>query len=222
MYKTRSKILAISLITTLILSACVFAQDTSIEGSGVVAEETRELSGVTEVRLTMDADLNITIGDSETLTISGEDNIFAYILSDVDGGSVTIQNRPRIELEPTEPISFELTVKTLNSIEVTNGNVEISELDADALAVKVSGSGSLTISDGKVKSQTITISGSGSYDAVGLECDEAEIKVSGDGTATIWVNNQLTADLSGDAAVSYKGDPTVGGKSTEGLTQIGN
>ena len=106
MYKTKSKFLAIILIASLSMSACVFAQDTGIEGSGVVVEETREISGVHSVRLTMDAHLTLTVGDTESLTFKGEDNLFAYVLSDVDGGVITIQSRPRIELDPTEPISF--------------------------------------------------------------------------------------------------------------------
>jgi hypothetical protein len=225
MYKTKSKFLAIILIASLSMSACVFAQDTGIEGSGVVVEETREISGVHSVRLTMDAHLTLTVGDTESLTFKGEDNLFAYVLSDVDGGVITIQSRPRIELDPTEPISFTMTVKQLDLIEVTTtGVAEVIELNADALEVKVSDSGSLTIAGGKVGSQTVTVSGSGNYNGEALESDKVEVKVTSSGKARIWVNDQLTVEIGGSGEVHYKGDPSVDGKSSdsEGLKKIGN
>ena len=225
MYKTKSKILALITLISLFLNACVFAQDTGIEGSGVVVEETREVSGITDVRLTMDAHLTLVVGDTESLIYEGEDNLLAYILTDVENGVITIQSRPRIELDPSKPINFRLTVKVLNSIEVTKtGVVEISEIDADSLEVKISDSGSLEIAGGSVKSQTIRISGSGSYNAENLECDEAEAKISSNGKATIWVNNNLSADMSGDGELRYKGNPTLDeeANSSEGVIKIGD
>lgn len=217
------KLLISILIASLFLTACRLGSISNVTGSGVMAEESREVSDVSSIKYSTYGKLIITVGDTESLTIEGEDNMFAYLLTDVANGKLTIQSRPNLDIEPTKSLTFFLTVERLDGIEITSsGVVEVTGLETDSFEVKVSGSGALSISDGNVKSQKVTISGDGTYDAENLESDEAEVKVSGDSTATVWVNNQLTVDISGNAEVRYRGDPAIDGKSSdaEGLNSI--
>jgi len=136
--------------------------------------------------------------------------MFAYLLTEVDNGRLTIQTRPNLDIDPTEPLNFFLTVKSIDKIEITSsGDVFIPELEVDSLEVKLSSSGNLDIAGGKVRTQKITISSSGHYAAQNMESDEAEIKISSSGGASIWVSNHLKANLSSSGGVSYLGQPTL-------------
>jgi len=231
MYKIRyTKFLATALIASLMLSACTLGAVRNISGSGVIAEETREMSGISSVKFSTLGHLTITVGDTESLTIECEDNLFAYLLTEVDNGKLTIQSRPNLDIEPTKPLNFYLTVKALDRIEITSsgdieasdlqagqfsikisssGNLEMGELEAETLEVELRSSGNLDIAGGKVKTQNIKLTSSGNYNAENLESDEAEVKISSSGTVTIWVKNHLTADLSSDGEIRYQGNPKV-------------
>jgi hypothetical protein len=91
------------------------------------------------------------------------------------------------------------------------GVVDIGRLDAGTARLKISGSGDAAISRGSVKSQHVTITGSGDYRARDLRSRRAEVTVSGSGSATIRVEDELTARISGSGDVRYAGNPRVRG-----------
>lgn len=198
-------------ILALLLSGCVIGQNTNIDGSGVIGEDPREVSGISSVEMATQGTLIITQGDTESFVMESEDNFFAYIVTEVDDkGQFTIIGRSRIHLFPTEPIIYRLTVKDLDAIKVSStGNVEMGELTTDSLEVVISGEGSLEIAGGKVASQNIKLSSSGNYNAENLECAEAVVKLTKSGSASLWVTDSLTGEISGDGGVEYRGSPTV-------------
>ena len=57
--------------------------------------------------------------------------------------------------------------------------------------------------------QEIELSSVGTYSAGGLESARARIALSGAGTATLWVTEELDVDISGVGSVDYYGDPVV-------------
>ena len=86
---------------------------------------------------------------------------------------------------------------------------------ADDLRATASGSGNYDLK-GKVKSQTITISGVGNYTAGDLESSQAEVTVSGSGNVTLWVSEKLDIRVAGFGNVNYYGQPSVAQSITGG------
>ena len=76
------------------------------------------------------------------------------------------------------------------------------------LKVVIAGSGDLSAS-GQVDEQEITISGSGAIKARDLECTESVVRITGSGSATVWVSDRLDVTISGSGSVRYIGSPTV-------------
>jgi hypothetical protein len=200
-----------------------------VRGSGDVVEETREVRGFTGVTLATIGNLYIEQGDEEGLRIEAEDNLIPYFEIDVDGGMLEIGTKPGVNLRPTVPVNFYLTVKGLDTIrlagsgdiealgleagdlEVTvsgSGDVSMPDLDADRLAVVIAGSGDLSAS-GQVDEQEITISGSGRVEARDLACAEAAVRITGSGSATVRVSDHLDVTISGSGSVRYIGSPAV-------------
>lgn len=200
-----------------------------VRGSGDVVEETREVRAFTGVTLATIGNLYIEQGDEEGLRIEAEDNLLPYFEVEVDGGMLEIGAKPGVNLRPTVPVNFYLTVKGLDTIRLAgSGDVEVLDLEAGDLAVTVSGSGDVNMPDldadelkaviagsgdlsvsGQVDEQEITISGSGGIEARKLACAAATVRITGSGSVTVWVSDHLDVTISGSGSVRYIGSPTV-------------
>lgn len=179
------------------------------KGSGNVKTASRAVSGFTKVQLTGAGILNIAQTGTESLTISAEDNLLPLLTSDVSDGTLTLSVKQGQSITPTKPITYTLTVKQLNAINLSGaGAVNAVNITTDALTVSCSGAGATTIS-GSAQSQSVTISGSGSYNARDFKTTDSTVKISGFGSATITASQTLNATISGAGTVTYYGSPQV-------------
>lgn len=214
----------------LISSACMIS---SIRGSGEVTTESRPISGVERVTLSAVGTLIIRQGEQESLEIEAEDNLLAYIRTEVRGQTLEIgfeDNGWRQSIQPSEPIRYYLTVIDLSEVTISGagkvemgeietdallivtsgaGDIELDALQADSLALELSGAGNCEIRSGAVTAQRINISGAGNYTARDLESQEAAIQISGLGNATVWAQESLEVEISGAGNVEYLGSPQV-------------
>jgi Putative auto-transporter adhesin, head GIN domain len=227
----KGRLLAIVLLLTaaLPMSSCVGVR--TLRGSGRLATEQREVSGVTGVELATLAKLTIRLGDNEELRIEGDDNLLPAIQTSMSEGILTIKGRRGVTLLPRESLSFDLTVRTLDSVILSalgtiempadlrtaqlsatitgGGKVTLHSVEADRLQLNISGLGYLLVNGGQVGEQSVVISGGGNYQAQQLQSDRADIQLSGLGLATVRVREQLKVAISGGGLVTYVGSPTV-------------
>lgn len=200
-----------------------------VRGSGKVSSEERPVSGFDRVSLSGIGQLEIVVGDEESLVIEAEDNLLQYITTEVRGRELGIGVQRGISLDPTEPIRYSLTVTDLSRVQVSgSGSVFMETLETEALELAVSGSGNLEFADlqvqelsvnasgsgnfdlaGTAAEQKITISGSSNYYAGDLESKVVELEVSGSGEALLWVTDDLRVRISGSGDVEYYGNPNV-------------
>lgn len=222
----RRTFIPIFLLTALLLAGCSL-----VRGSGVVITETREVSNFDRVQLESIGELTIIQGKQESLTIEAESNIVRRIKTDVRGGSLTIGFSGGFlgDVIPTRPIRYELTMVDISGLKLSGagriysasivtrrldldvtgiGDVIIDSLETDDLDVELSGAGSIDLA-GKTNDQEIDLSSVGIYSAGGLESARAQVSLSGAGTATLWVTEELNVDISGFGSVDYYGDPVV-------------
>lgn len=224
MIKRRS--IHLLLILVALLTGCSF-----VRGSGVTVTETREVSNFDRVELKSIGELTIIQGEPETLTIEAESNIVRRVKTDVWGGTLTIEFTGGVlgDVIPTEPIRYELTMKDISGIKLSGagriysasiatryldldvsgvGDVIIDDLEAEDLEVDLSGAGTIDLA-GKVDDQDVKLRSVGNYSGGGLESYHAQIALSGAGTATLWVTEELDVEISGVGSVDYYGDPVV-------------
>jgi len=212
----------------------------TVRGSGNVTTEQRAVDNFSSIELASLGKLVIELGDQEALRVEAEENLLEYIETEVRGRTLEIGSRRGINLNPSEPIYFYLTVVSLDSISVSGlgdveapdlesdnfsieisggGNVNIDSLQARRLRATISGLGSLDIDAGQVNDQDIEISGAGDYNAGEVESLTAEVDISGLGSATLRVSDQLDTHISGSGSVRYHGDPDVS-KNISGLGSV--
>lgn len=242
----RKIIIVLALVTALFTAACSVTVDGTsvavVRGSGVVVTETRQVSGFNALTFAGLGEIVITQGPTESLTIEAEDNIVPQIKTDVRNGTLRIGfNRDKWQdwVAPTKPIKFILSVKDLTTIESSGlgsiqtaafktnklklvisgaGNIKIAGLDTTSISTSINGTGSIELA-GKATEQTSTLSGIGSYQAGDLATQQADINVSGAGSATVWTAEALNVSISGAGSVNYYGNPTVK-KSITGLGAV--
>ena len=201
--------------------------------------ESRDVSDFQAVSLQGVGTLVLTQGETESLTIEAEPKVLRRIETVVDGGTLII--RPERSFNTDEPITYRLTFRQLNAIELAGaGQVEAQQLDADQLRLLVSGSGAISIADltantldvqgsgnmraelaGTVDTQTVVIGGASQYNAGDLASRVATVSAEAAARATVRVSEQLDAQASGTARIEYIGDPDVS-ESVSGVGQVTN
>jgi hypothetical protein len=231
-YMAVAGLIAVGLVG--VLSACEVLM---IQGSGNITTETRAVTDFDEVNFTNIGELTIVQGNSESLTVTTDDNILPYVKTTVNGGTLTISfDRGTVAplVHPTQGIHYQLAVKNLKGITLSGaGTVTAAKLETEDLTLAETGAGQIKIDEftghnlnanlsgagrievaGKVASQSVVMSGFGSYDAENLQCQVAKVVVSGAGTTTLWVTESLDATISGVGNVRYYGSPQIHSQAT--------
>ncbi|NIM96393.1 MAG: hypothetical protein GTO18_22060 [Anaerolineales bacterium] len=206
--------------------------------SGELTTETRDVKGFTQVELKDYGDMVIEQGIEEALTVEAHPDILKKIKTEVRDGCLIIEVKGTWLDKVGDVLStgftgrkihYSLTVKDLNRLSISGAaRVRASDIESDELALRVSGAADVRIDtlaarslevslpgtgriqlNGETDDQHIRVSGAGHYDGGRLECNTAAIKLSGAGSATLWVTEGLDVTISGIGNVSYYGSPKL-------------
>lgn len=198
----------------------------SIQGSGVSKSETRELPAFSGLELRSTANVYIVQGDNQEVRVEADDNLLQHIETSVKNEALIISSDEK-RFSSKSPINIYVTVKDLCMIDLSgSGNIitrnEINcqhmkirlsgsgdiraILNAASLKATLSGSGNLEL-NGATAATDIKLSGSGNINAGGLRTFSTNILISGSGTSTVDVKNQLTVNITGSGNVFYKETP---------------
>ncbi len=200
----------------------------TVNGSGVTAEETREVSGFDKISFETFGTLEIIQGDVESLVITAEDNLLPYLTTNVNGDTLVIGVERGTGLDTNMPIRYVLTVKNLEEIKLSGaGEVSTSSLQTEQLVLRTSGAGTYNIKGlttekldvaisgagsvnvaGTATQLSLQISGAGSFNGQDLQTADTEVNISGLGKGTVWVTDSLDVKISGAGSVSYYGEPS--------------
>lgn len=212
----------------LLMSSCD-SDGGPIKGSGPVVTEDFDLPDVTSISLSIDADVEITYGETQEIIIEGQQNIIDNIKKYVDSDGYwrisyyrSVKNHEGLTIYITTPDMDYITISGSGSVETTNhfpdqgdvllkisgsGHIEY-DAEVDIIESDISGSGSIHIS-GTAFEQRIDISGSGSVHAFDLITQETYIKISGSGSSEVYAEEILEVKISGSGNVYYKGNPQI-------------
>ena len=159
---TRIAILLSTLLVILLVAGCTFQV---VHGSGTVVTEERPVRDFTRVDFSGFGELTLVQGDSEALTIETDENLLPYIETTVSRGTLTIGFAKRVWfplLRPTQAIHYQLTVKTLNHLDVSGaGIVTAALLQADNLTLVERGAAVINLADLTANALVVDMSGTG-------------------------------------------------------------
>jgi len=202
------------------------------QGSGKIESETREVQDFLAVSINYPADVVIQQGKVESVKVEADDNLLPQLTTEVNDETLVIDNKEESwsrRVNPTERVKITITVKDLREIEFSSaGSLRLNGLKTDELSVNLNGAGEMILNDldvnklesrlsgaGNIKANgtadelELRISGVGSFEAPELQSMVASVRISGAGSATVRVEDDLTARVSGAGSVKYYGSPTL-------------
>jgi hypothetical protein len=185
-------------------------------------------------------------GDTCDLRIEGDPELIKKVVTHVEDGVLTITYDIDVIdwkglgwISADNRLRYTITVKELDQLTLGGaGVIRVEELIGDVLKLNHSGIGLLNITGlnvhdlgvtlgglgevrlaGHVHAQVVVLSGGGSYQAVGLCSQEADVTLTGAGSAQVWVETKLKASVSGAGSILYQGEPQVD-QSVSGLGSV--
>jgi hypothetical protein len=204
----------------------------SIKASDTVVSETREVSGFTGIDMRTVGRVVISQGETESLAVSGSDNVVPLVITSVENGVLVIDMEKDYfvtNMHGANVLTFTIGVKDLGALTVSGagdvkmdgltasrlkvtmsgaGRIDFSGLSLDSLSLTLSGAGDVTLS-GEASSAAILLSGAGNIDAADFKVQTADIDLQGLGNATLWVTGKLTGSISGAGNIEYYGNPAT-------------
>jgi hypothetical protein len=160
---------------------------------------TIRVEGGTDLRTTRPVHYYVTVVDLDSITLSSSGDAEA---PDLESKLFTVRVSSSGGLQMGD-----LTCDTFRVEISSSGDVSVDQLHGQRLEVELRSSGDLAIAGGEVERQKIRISSSGNHAARDLESQEVDVRLSSSGSATVWVRERLTADLSSSGDLRYAGDP---------------
>lgn len=171
------------------------------------------------------ANLYIKQGDKTEIRIEKEDNKSSVILTEIKNNNLIIYSNADLKIQ--HPVSVYITVKDITMIELSgSGSIKMNnQLKSNNLELKLSGSGNIDANveskilkihlsgsgnvelKGKTSETAIDISGSGNVNGKDFKTFSSTINISGSGTTTVDVEDNLVVEITGSGNVYYISDP---------------
>lgn len=203
--------------------------------------EIRELTNFTRISTSLAANIYLRQGDTFSFKAVGRTHLLERLETTIKDSVLRIRLRrdndffndfERISLYITAPSFEQLDFSGIGKIvcenRLTGSKLQVYQsgahgvdLDIDyaQISVDMSGVGSIYLL-GKTQKADLEMSGTGSIDAYDLTIQDAECGVSGLGSISCFVENNLYAKVSGMGSVKFKGEPKHFKKSVSGLGKV--
>lgn len=220
---------------SIILAALVLLFFTSCEksilcekGKGAEVTQTLELPPIEGLSLCIAANVNLTYGEEQSISVTGQQNIIDNLKLDVDNdvwiidGKKCMNYKKDLVIDITLPTLKEVKISGAGDVRSTNhfpeqgdltlgisgaGDLDLS-IDALALTSKISGAGDIVL-EGTATSADHKVSGSGDVAAFEFPTADVDVKISGAGNMKVNATETLDVVISGSGDVYYKGNPTM-------------
>ena len=201
-----------------------------IKGNGNVVTTERSTDSYDKIASSGNFNIVLISGTEGELTIDIEENLVAYLITEVKNNELKIRWKKGWNISHKKPVKITVPIKDIYEIAQSGSGSIVSKtiVKGSDLKLSVSGSGDVEL---QVKSTNITsyLTGSGTIDLNGttdtFECSvsgsgniggydlivnkAANAKISGSGNVKATVNGSLNVRVSGSGNFRYRGKPTI-------------
>jgi len=179
-------------------------------GSGRLITEERPVNGFTSIAVSGAVRAVVTVGGTESLQITAEDNIAPVVEAVVSDGRLTIGIRPGTPgISSSLGVVCRIGASSIRDVEMSGAaRIEVDGIDAPELWIRLSGAASFSGS-GSVERLRMDLSGASRFTAPALRAGAADSTLSGVSVALVRIVDALTVHASGASVFEYLGDPAV-------------
>ena len=196
------KVLSAAILGSALASGgCIFSAD-----AGPVTTMTVSESGYTQIDLRGSADLFVTIGPEESISIKGsEERVNNVKTSVVDGVLVIEEESDGLFARTNGELTITVTAPSIDSVRLSgSGDIEVTGAKGESISLALSGSGEIHVS-GEVDTASFTVSGSGEIHSTDLIAKNVSVSISGSGDADVYASESIDVKISGSGDVTYIG-----------------
>ncbi len=225
------QILVLFFVTSFLTVSTSCAQKnwgSGITGEGSAVTENWDLSSFDGIALSVNADVYLTQGSSQSIKVSGQKNILDNIERNVKDDVwkikfkervkkheelkiwITIPDLTKVAVAGSGDVKGENTFRDLGDLNLAvagSGDINLS-FEAGDVNTSISGSGDISLA-GSAKSNNIAISGAGDISAFDLRTSSCNISIAGSGDCQVNASNNLDVTIAGSGDVVYVGSPKV-------------
>lgn len=197
-----------SALIFLLLPACNLFN--VVFGNGETMEETREVEAFDALEVTGSFDVEVTLGDTPSVTVTCDENLLSLIQTTVQDGTLVLDQRNAVgawaAIHPKAECHADIVTTSLIAVDASGaGDVHLAEADWSELAeVSLTGSGRVVV-DGVVSAPDLSLSshGAGELFVNGTTGDSLTIEITGSGIAGITDidTSTLTASVRGSGSL---------------------
>jgi hypothetical protein len=226
----------VSLIALAIGCLVLFSCATNVL-TGQTIKESRDLPAFDAVSLAFSGDIIITQGSPQKVVIEADKGSMENIETKIDGNTLVLKTKNdhwrdlgQVNVYITMPDVNQLSVSGsgnmscdsplhTNEIKIIvsgSGAVTIHELESHVVSAVITGSGDITLAGTSNEQSELDaiITGSGSFKADALQVGNANINITGSGSARVSVLKELETNITGSGSVLYKGNPIINANAT--------
>jgi len=223
----------------LLLAAMTSCTHTLV-GNGVPGQDNRPIPEVDSLSVSEDFHAVVSIGPRTSLTISGDDHLLSYVVTDVIGKRLVVHLPDNMSLDTSIPTRVELTVPSLVAVDASGAatvdgtvgatskfhvtasgtaNIYLRGLDSAATSLEASG-GAIVELRGRSGSANFDASGEAAVRGHALDTTDLVVEASGVAAVDAQANHSLSATISGSSLLQIWGNPPTRGLYTSGNARI--
>lgn len=213
------------LISWFVGKASFHINTASVETSGNMVTETRDLPSFNKIKVQGKFQVNLSQGANQRLEINADENIVPEVIAEVEGGELIL--RLKNQIRDRDRVAVNIQLESLEALEFSAGAVvnTTGELKGNDLFVNsyAGSQGSLALQynnlnceskagshmslSGNVDRVVIRSTAGSKIEAQNLQTRSSSIKGSAGSHVEISVSEILSADVSSGGALVYHGDP---------------
>lgn len=203
----------------------------TVKGNGQVKKENRQVNSFSSLSSGAPMNVEITYGNSNSISVEADENLLPYIETSVDNGKLTIKSSKNKNLKSSSPMTVRVSMTKITGLQQSgsgsitgdgaftndgktdfsvsgSGNLKLGFDSFSDLDLSISGSGNINLKGNSTNKLDAKISGSGNIDCITIPANDVAVKINGSGNVKVNAKNSIDAKIAGSGSVFYKGDAT--------------
>jgi hypothetical protein len=187
-------------------------------GSGDIRTEKRNVGAFSSVDVSGAYEVEIVCQKQPSLEVEGDENILPLVQTYVENNTLYIMSERGFNVK--KPIKVRVTTGNLEAINSSGASkITLDGVKNEQLAIDANGASKINAA-GETKNLQIDSSGASTVNVQDLRASRVKVSLSGAGHANVYASEEMNADVSGAASVTYYGEPKVVNKSVSGAGSI--